>query len=93
MSNSFTLIQLLAFGTFLLALICGMVGITIKLISLGASLKKIKNNDLGEFIKRDELESLEKEVREIGKTVERLDERSERQKERIDVLFKWKNSK
>lgn len=85
---TFTFTQLLAFGTFLLALICGMVGITIKLMSLGASLKKIKNNDLGEFIKRDEFEGLEKEVGEIGKTVARLDERSTKQEKEIDTLFK-----
>ena len=90
--TTFTFTQLLAFGTFLLALIVGMVGIVIKLISLSASLKRIKNNDLEEFIKREEFEGLEKEVSEIGKTVVRLDERSEKQEKSIDALFKWKNS-
>jgi len=86
---TFTFTQLLAFGTFLLALI----GVIAK---IGWSVYRMKRNDLGEFIKRDEFESLGKEVGEIGKTVERLDERSTKQEKEIDSLksdFKWKNSK
>jgi len=47
---AFSLEQLLAFGGFLIAVILGMVGIVIKLMRLGSSVKKIKNNDLTGFV-------------------------------------------
>lgn len=86
MTATFTLTQLLAFGTFLLALI----GIMIR---VSWAVWRLKKNDLNEFIKRTEFEGLEKEVRETGKTVVRLDERSKEQGKDIDSLFEWKHSK
>lgn len=86
MTATFTFTQLLAFGTFLLALI----GIMIR---VSWAVWRLKRNDFGEFIKRTEFECLEKEVREAGKTVVRLDERSKEQGKDIDSLLKWKNSK
>lgn len=86
MTDPITFTQLLVFGGFLLTLI-GLI------IKIGWSVYRIKRNDFSEFIKRDEFKGLTKEVREIGKTVERLDERSLDQEKQIDSLFRWKNSK
>lgn len=86
MTEPITFTQLLIFGTFLLALIVAVARI-------GWSVWRIKRNDLGEFIKEKEFKGLEKEVKEIGKTVAVLDERSEKQGKEIESLFKWKNSK
>ena len=86
MTEPITFTQLLVFGGFILTL----MGLIIK---IGWSVWRIKRNDLGEFIKEKEFKGLEKEVREIGKTVAVLDERSEKQGKEIESLFKWKNSK
>ena len=83
---TFTLRELLAFGTFLLALI-------IAVAKIGWSVWRIKRNDFGEFIKKEKFEGLEKTVNRIDKVVAVLDERSEKQGEEIKTLFKWKNSK
>lgn len=83
---TFTFTQLLAFGTFLFALI----GVIAK---IGWSVYRIKRNDFGEFIKRDEFKGLEKKVNGMDKALARLDERTKSQDEQIDSLFRWKNSK
>lgn len=49
-------------------------------------IRRITKNDFGGFIKRKEFKCLEKEVSEIGKTVVRLDERTEKQAEEIKTL-------
>lgn len=86
MTEPITFIQLLVFGGFILTLI-GLI------IKIGYSVWRIKRNDFGGFIKRNEFEGLEKTVNRIDKTVAVLDERSEKQGEDIDSLFKWKDSK
>lgn len=50
-------------------------------------IRRITKNDFGGFIKRKEYKCLEKEVSGIGKTVERLDERTKKQGEEIKDLF------
>ena len=86
MTDPITFTQLMALGGFLLALI-------VAIAKIGWSVWRIKRNDFGEFIKRDEFKCLEKEVSKIGETVVRLDERSKEQGKDIDSLLKWKNSK
>lgn len=84
--TTFTGRELLAFGTFLLALI-------IAVAKIGYSVWRIKRNDFGEFIKRKELKSLEKTVNETNTAIEVLKTRTDEQDKKIDTLFKWKNSK
>jgi len=86
MTEPITFTQLLVFGGFILTL----VGLIIK---IGWSVWRIKRNDFGEFIKKDEFEGLEKTVNRIDKAVAVLAERIKSQGEQIDSLFRWKNSK
>lgn len=85
MTDPITFTQLLIFGTFLLALI-------VAIFKIGWSVWRLKRNDFGGFIKRKEFEKLVDKVDEMGKTLVRLDERTEGQEKQIDALFKWKNS-
>jgi len=56
-------------------------------------IRRITKNDFGGFIKRKEFKCLEKEVREIGKTVAVLDERTEKQGKEIGKLSEKINRK
>jgi len=53
---AFSLKELLAFGTFIVVVICAIIGIVIKIIRLGSSVKQIKENDLTGFVGNDDFE-------------------------------------
>ncbi len=64
---TFTLTELLSFASFLVMVISVMIGIIIKLTRLNSSIKKIKDNDLGGFVKITKFAEFEAKLsREMG---------------------------